>query len=286
MQHILTRTILTTATMLIMVSVHSQDGQALFQAYCSACHTVGGGKRVGPDLINILDKRKPEWAVSFIRSSQKMIGSGDADAVAIFEEYNKIPMPDQPLTEQQAKSVLDYITVTSKNAASTDPAASQAQPTPDILAGITSDNIRQGMLLFTGRQSLTNHGPSCGACHKVKDDRVFTSGSLAKELTQAYETLGSAGVAAMIGNSPFPAMRTAYAKSPLTEAEIINLTAYLKSVSEERLYQIPRDYTSLFGLAGAFFFILSLAGIQILYLTRKKLAVNHQIFRRQTQTSN
>lgn len=239
---------------------------------------------MGPDLINLLDRRSQEWAVTFIQSSQKMINGGDAVAVKVFNENNRIPMPDQPLDDRQAKAVIDHINSVSKNAASA--SGTPALPPPDLLASATQENIRSGLLLFTGRQRLANGGPSCGACHTVSDNRVFTSGNLAKDLSRSFESMGSAGVSAILLNPPFPAMTEAFINAPLTDAEILDLTAYLRSVSEERIYQIPRDYSILFGIAGFFSFIGMLILINILYFKRKKLAVNHEIFKRQFQTIN
>jgi len=286
MKHISLKLVVTITGFIFISSGHSQEGQGLFQTHCITCHTIGGGKLVGPDLINIEDKQSREWLVSFIKSSQKKIKSGDQAALAIYLEFNKIPMPDQPLTDQQAMAVLDYIASTSKTASSGNAASATSETAPDILAGTSPANIQQGLLLFTGKQRLINCGPSCGACHRVKDDRVFTSGLLAKELTQSFETLGSVGVASILRNPPFPVMKAAFEKHPLTENEVVDLTAYLKSVSDERIYQHPRDYNALFGISGMFVFVLVLTGIYILYFKRKKLAVNHEIFRRQHQTSN
>jgi len=284
MKKVVTRMLLTVSGLLLIFTGYSQDGQALFQTYCAACHTIGGGKRVGPDLINIQSKRSADWTVSFIKSSQKMIKAGDPDAVAIYNEYSKILMPDQPLDEAQALAVLDYIAQKSKALLSGDVAAAPPEPVPDLLAGTTPANVRNGLLLFTGKVHLANRGPSCGACHKVKDDRAFTSGTLAKELTLSFETLGSAGVSAIIKTPPFPVMKAAYEKFPITDAEVIDLTAYLKSVSEERIYQHPREYSGVFGIAWFFFFVSTLTGIQVLYFRRKRKAVNHEIFSRQHQT--
>ena len=69
-----------------------QAGEQAFQI-CAACHTIGGGRLIGPDLAGIHDKRSQEWLQAFIKSSQSMIKSGDAEAVAIFEEYNGMLMP-------------------------------------------------------------------------------------------------------------------------------------------------------------------------------------------------
>ncbi len=84
-------------------------GETLFKQICTACHTIGGGKLVGPDLKDIHQKRSEDWLVPWIRNSQEMVESGDADAIQIFEEYNKIPMPPNALSDDEIKAVLEYI---------------------------------------------------------------------------------------------------------------------------------------------------------------------------------
>lgn len=84
---------------------------------CSACHTIGKGKLVGPDLKGVTERRSETWLISFIRSSQTMIKNGDAEAVKIFEENNKIPMPDNNLSDDQIRGILTYIKNYNPNAA-------------------------------------------------------------------------------------------------------------------------------------------------------------------------
>ncbi len=74
---------------------------------CAACHTIGGGKKVGPDLKGVTKKRSKEWLHNFIRNSQEFIKT-DADAKAIFDEF-KIPMPAHDLTDAQIDGILNYI---------------------------------------------------------------------------------------------------------------------------------------------------------------------------------
>ena len=37
------------------------DGAAIFKANCTACHMIGGGRLVGPDLQGITEKRTKDW---------------------------------------------------------------------------------------------------------------------------------------------------------------------------------------------------------------------------------
>ncbi len=90
--------------------VSAQDGKALFQSKgCTACHSIGGGKLVGPDLKGVTERREQEWLVKFIQSSQTMIKNGDKLAIKVFEENNKIPMPDNAISDEDAIAILDYI---------------------------------------------------------------------------------------------------------------------------------------------------------------------------------
>ncbi len=78
-------------------------------AQCKACHTIGGGRLVGPDLAGITEKREEAWLIKFIQNSTEVIESGDPIAVKVFEEYNKIPMPPHNLSDEEVKGILKYI---------------------------------------------------------------------------------------------------------------------------------------------------------------------------------
>lgn len=78
-------------------------------AVCKACHTIGGGRLVGPDLKGVTERLPEEWLIRFIQNSQELVNSGDEEAVKIFNEYNKIPMPVNNLTDAQVKDILLYI---------------------------------------------------------------------------------------------------------------------------------------------------------------------------------
>ncbi|KAA3650241.1 MAG: cytochrome C [Bacteroidetes bacterium] len=89
--------------------VAQEDGEKLFKSYCASCHSTGSNQLVGPGLAGVSDKYEREWLYNWIKDSQGLIASGDADAVAIFEEFNKIPMPAQPVNNEQIDAILDFI---------------------------------------------------------------------------------------------------------------------------------------------------------------------------------
>ncbi|MCB2207453.1 MAG: c-type cytochrome [Bacteroidetes bacterium] len=98
-------------TLLLFINLsygQTAEAEANF-AVCKACHTIGGGKLVGPDLQGVTERRDEAWLIKFIQNSQELINAGDPEAVKIFEEYNKIPMPPNNLTDDQVRDILLYI---------------------------------------------------------------------------------------------------------------------------------------------------------------------------------
>ncbi len=268
--------------LLVWGSATADEGQELFKTQCAACHTIGGGRLVGPDLINLDSNRDRAWSAEFIKSSQSMIKRGDPEAVAVYEEYNRLLMPDATMNDAQIVAVLNYIEKMSQGG---EQLAESASP-PELLEGITSENITAGASLFSGDRRLQNRGPSCASCHNVNDNRIFSSGTLAMDLTLSHENMGSAGVAAILRNPPFPVMKEPYKNKPLTEEEVINLTAYLHSVSANRFYAHAANFGLKFFWWGLFAFFIIIGSTLILYFDRKKGSVNAKIYSRQSQVIN
>ena len=90
-------------------SIAQPDGAQIYKANCTACHTIGGGRLVGPDLEGVTEKRKADWLKQWINSSSELIASGDADAIAIFEEYNKVAMTDFYFSDEEMVALLGYL---------------------------------------------------------------------------------------------------------------------------------------------------------------------------------
>lgn len=87
-----------------------EEGKKLYNSNCAACHTIGRGKLTGPDLKGITGKLDVDWLITFIISSKSLIDAGDEYAVKIFNEYNKIPMPDhRHLSRENILNILSYI---------------------------------------------------------------------------------------------------------------------------------------------------------------------------------
>lgn len=89
-------------------NANPEEGAKLFKANCQACHHLEM-RLVGPALKGVTERRSQDWLYSFIKSSSSMIASGDTTAIGLFNTYNKVPMPNQNLTDEEIASVLEYI---------------------------------------------------------------------------------------------------------------------------------------------------------------------------------
>jgi cytochrome c len=81
-------------------------GEAAFKAKCTACHKVDK-KFIGPAPTGILERRSPEWIMNMILNPQEMVEK-DPIAKQLLIDYNGSPMANQSLTEEEARSILEY----------------------------------------------------------------------------------------------------------------------------------------------------------------------------------
>jgi len=83
-------------------------GKSLFNANCASCHKLNK-KLIGPALKGVSAKYDKEWLYTWIKNSAAMIKSGDEQAVAIYEEYNKVAMNSFPqLSNEDIDNILAY----------------------------------------------------------------------------------------------------------------------------------------------------------------------------------
>lgn len=88
---------------LTVFSGHAQSlsGKEIFAGNCKACHSIGGGDIVGPDLAGITARREAAWVKDFVANSQKMVAEGNELAVEVFNKYNKIAMPSHNFSDEE-----------------------------------------------------------------------------------------------------------------------------------------------------------------------------------------
>lgn len=81
-------------------------GKMDFESKCLACHTIGKGRKLGPDIAGITKRRNDPWLANWLRSPEKMLES-DPDAKALLQEF-KLPMPNQHLSDAEIQQYLQF----------------------------------------------------------------------------------------------------------------------------------------------------------------------------------
>ncbi|MBQ0735198.1 c-type cytochrome [Aquimarina celericrescens] len=117
-------------------------GEELFKSLCAACHK-RYKRAVGPALYGVADKYEREWLYSWIKNSAAMIASGDPQAIAIYEEYNRTAMNAFPqLSNTDIDNILAYVMVPKA-----EPAPAAAGATADAGAGATGTGVSIDVIL-------------------------------------------------------------------------------------------------------------------------------------------
>lgn len=83
------------------------SGKAIYEMKCLACHKLTEDKIVGPGWAGVTKKRKPEWIMNMILNVDMMLEK-DETAQALLEQC-LVRMPNQNLSENEARSVLEFM---------------------------------------------------------------------------------------------------------------------------------------------------------------------------------
>ena len=93
----------------IQHSVAAESGEQVFQSRCTACHTIGKGKLVGPDLKGVISRRDEGWLIRQIKEPDSLIAENDPIAMQLVKEANGMPMVRLGLTDAQVSAVISYL---------------------------------------------------------------------------------------------------------------------------------------------------------------------------------
>ncbi len=85
------------------------SGAYLFRSRCSACHTIGRGKSVGPDLAGVTSRRDRGWLVRYIAGPDRLLAGKDPIAVELFARYRGVRMPNLGLSSGEIAAILGYV---------------------------------------------------------------------------------------------------------------------------------------------------------------------------------
>jgi mono/diheme cytochrome c family protein len=201
------------------ISQSGPDGETIFQTKCAACHTMGKGKLVGPDLKGVTVRRDAQWLKSFIADPNKLFAANDPTAQQLLSESNNVRMPALGLTDAEVDALVAYLGSAGATAGSVTAPAAQAT----AVAGDPASGHR----VFTGELALANGGPSCIGCHTVSGIGGLGGGALGPDLTHVAQRYPGPGLAAVLRNIAFPTMAGPFANRPLTPQEEADLVAFL-----------------------------------------------------------
>lgn len=255
----------------------ADEGQTLFEQRCAACHTIGGGKLVGPDLKGVTARRDRAWLIRFITAPEQALAQKDPIATQLLQEYGNVPMPNLGLTNDQVTAIITYLGGTAGGAATP---AGQAAAQP---MGAGDPVI--GKDLFIGSISFQNGGPPCMACHSIAGIGALGGGALGPDLTGAFGKFGDIGINSVLATLPFPTMNPIFGKALPTPDEQANLKAFFQAASVAERPAEAVGQLSILAVVGAaililithFFFRRRLAQVRLPMVNSRRLsAISHQ----------
>jgi protein SCO1 len=89
--------------------VEDKPGEGLFVKTCAACHTIGGGNRIGPDLHHVSSRRDQAWVKRFIMKPDRMFAEKEPVAMQLAAQFPGVRMPNLSISDHDADDLLAYI---------------------------------------------------------------------------------------------------------------------------------------------------------------------------------
>ncbi len=83
------------------------EGKNVYDVKCQSCHKLSDEKLVGPGWKGVTDRRTPEWIMNFVTNVDEMLEKDTAAQNML--EVCLVKMPNQGLTEADARAVLEYM---------------------------------------------------------------------------------------------------------------------------------------------------------------------------------
>jgi cytochrome c551/c552 len=84
----------------------AEQGEEIFKLKCSACHKMDE-RYVGPALGDVTERRAPAYIMNMMLNPEEMVQK-HPEVKALLAQY-LTPMPNQQLTEADARAVLEYL---------------------------------------------------------------------------------------------------------------------------------------------------------------------------------
>ena len=93
----------------IQPSGANESGEQIFQSRCAACHTIGKGRLVGPDLAGVTSRRDEDWLRRQIKEPDSLLIEKDPVAMQLLQEANGVPMVSLGLSDAEVAAVIAYL---------------------------------------------------------------------------------------------------------------------------------------------------------------------------------
>ena len=216
-------------SLLGVMAAAQQEPAAFFKQNCTSCHTIGGGRLVGPDLKDVTTRKDRGWLVQFLQNPKGMMDSGDAYALKLQQEARGVVMPAiQGMTPAQAQALLEMVTAESKLPRSQF-AGTQISERP-----LTGQDVANGRQIFLGQKALAGGGPACISCHTLRGLGGLGGGRLGPDLTRVYERLqGRKPLSAWLAAPASPTMAPVFKTRPMQPDEILALVALFQDSAQK-----------------------------------------------------
>jgi cbb3-type cytochrome oxidase cytochrome c subunit len=75
---------------------------------CVTCHSIGQGRRAGPDLLGVTDRRDHDWIKKWLHDPATMLQS-DSISQAMLAEAKGVKMPNVKLTDREIDALIHYM---------------------------------------------------------------------------------------------------------------------------------------------------------------------------------
>jgi nitrite reductase (NO-forming) len=125
----------------------AQSAKLAFESKCLACHSIGGGDKLGPDLYGTSKRHDDAWLTRWLKSPEQMLQT-DATAKALLDKW-KIPMPNQGLSDEEIKGYIAYFKWADQNLQP----KGVAQPQPSATGSALPPSRTQSATPMPGMQS-------------------------------------------------------------------------------------------------------------------------------------
>jgi len=87
----------------------AKRGKSLWLAKgCDGCHSIGKGRRAGPDLLGVTERRDMAWLKRWLKNPTDMLAS-DTAAQAMLAESKGVKMPNLKLSDPDIDALINYV---------------------------------------------------------------------------------------------------------------------------------------------------------------------------------